>query len=185
MTVSQPVQTPRLALVPLPPLLVAALVTGDLKTAGSLASFALDEETFAGDQHVLALRHAQLTADPSEEPWLLRAAVGRETGAVMGKVGFHAPPAPAGVVEIGYRVDPAYRGQGFATEMAVGLIRWGAAHGASAIVASVRPDNLPSLAIIGRLGFQRTGEQIDDIDGLEWIFTLSLTEPLPSYDDRR
>ncbi|MBK5305628.1 MAG: GNAT family N-acetyltransferase [Frankiaceae bacterium] len=180
-----PVSTPRLDLLPLAPPLVAALVARDLAAARALAPFPIEDWTFEGEEHVLALRHAQLTADPAEEPWLYRVAQLRETGVVVGRVGFHAPPDEHGTVEIGYSVAPAYRRQGFATEMAVGLIRWGAEHGARVCLASVRPDNVASLAIIGRLGFARTGEQVDEIDGLEWVFTLTLSGSLPSYDARR
>jgi ribosomal-protein-alanine N-acetyltransferase len=178
------VSTPRLELVPLSPQLVAALVTGDLVTARGLASFRIEDETFAGDEHVLGLRHRQLQKDPSEAPWLFRPGVHRETGSVVGKVGFHAPPDADGAVEIGYRVATAYRRQGFAHEMAVGMLRWAAEQGARTAIASVRPDNTPSLRIIERLGFERTGEQMDDIDGLEWVFQGSLTT-LPTYADRR
>jgi RimJ/RimL family protein N-acetyltransferase len=178
------ISTPRLDLVPLAPPLVASLVSGDLTAARSLASFSLDADTFAGDEHVLGLRHAQLTKDPTEEPWLFRAGVLRETGAVVGKVGFHAPPDADGAVEVGYRVAEDLRRQGYGYEMAVGLIRWAGEQGARTCIASVRPDNTPSLRIIARLGFERTGEQMDEIDGLEWVFTRSLVA-LPSYDDRR
>jgi ribosomal-protein-alanine N-acetyltransferase len=174
-TASTTVSTPRLDLVPLAPPLVAALAAKDLDAARRLAAFPIDEDTFAEDDHVLGLRHAQLSNDASEEPWLYRVALLRETGRVVGRVGFHAPPAPDGSVEIGYGVAPGHRGQGLATEMAVGLIRWGASEGATVCIASVRPDNAPSLALIRRLGFERTGEQIDEIDGLEWIFSLPLT----------
>lgn len=178
------VSTARLDLVPLPRAMVAALAQGDVAAAVTLAPFAIDASTFADDEHVLALRHAQLIADPSEEPWLLHAAVLRATGVVVGKVGFHASPDESGAVEIGYRVGPAYRRQGLATEMAIGLISWAASQGATACLASIRPDNTPSLAIIDRLGFERTGEQLDEIDGLEWVFTLPLTA-LPSYQAPR
>jgi len=178
------VRTPRLDLLPLAPEVVAALVTGDLGRARRLAGFRIDDDTFVGDEYVLGLRHTQLSADPTEEPWLLRAAVLRATGTVVGKVGFHAPPAKDGSVEIGYRVEPSYRCQGLAGEMAVAMIGWAAAQGATSCIASVRPDNTPSLRLIGRLGFARTGEQIDDIDGLEWIYTLALTA-LPSYEPPR
>jgi ribosomal-protein-alanine N-acetyltransferase len=176
------VTTPRLDLYPLAPALVAALVAKDLETARSFAPFRIDDDTFEADEHVLNRRHVQLLADPTEEPWLYRAAVLRETGKVVGRVGFHAPPDAAGSVEIGYGVAPAHRRQGLATEMAVGLIRWGAEQGATTCIASVRPDNAPSLAIIGRLGFVRIGEQMDEIDGLEWVFELSLNGSLPSYE---
>jgi [ribosomal protein S5]-alanine N-acetyltransferase len=39
-------------------------------------------------------------------------------------------------------------------------------------VLSVSPENDPSLAIVRKLGFVRTGEQIDEEDGLEHIFEL-------------
>jgi RimJ/RimL family protein N-acetyltransferase len=177
------VSTPRLDLLPLSPPLVAALVRKDLEAARALASFPIDDDTFEGDDHVLALRHRQLTADPTEEPWLYRVALLRETGRVVGRIGFHAPPDAAAAVEVGYSVAPSYRGQGLATEMAIGLLRWGAEQGARVCIASVRPDNAPSLAIVRRLGFVRTGEQMDEIDGLEWVFELPLTgDSLPSYD---
>jgi ribosomal-protein-alanine N-acetyltransferase len=176
------VSTPRLDLLTLPPALVAALVRKDLDSARALASFPIEDDTFDADEHVLGLRHEQLTRDPSEEPWLYRVAVLRETGRVVGRIGFHAPPDPRGAIEVGYSVAPSYRRQGLATEMAVGLIRWGASQGAAICIASVRPDNVASLAVIARLGFVRTGEQMDEIDGLEWVFELPLTGALPSYD---
>src|SRR3954468_16901439 len=161
------VATPRLDLIPLSPALVAALVAHDLDAARRLAPFPIEDDTFEADDHVLGLRHAQLQADPTEEPWLYRVALLRESGRVVGRIGFHSPPDAAGAVEVGYSVAPSHRRQGLATEMAIGLIRWGAEQGAQTCIASVRPDNAPSLAIIGRLGFVRTGEQMDEIDGLE------------------
>ncbi|GAC1439498.1 MAG: hypothetical protein NVSMB55_01150 [Mycobacteriales bacterium] len=178
------VTTPRLDLISLSPALVTALVGSDLDRARELADFPIQDDSFQADAHVLELRHAQLTANPAEEPWLLRAAVLRETATVVGKVGFHAPPAPDGSVEIGYRVTPRYHRQGLAIEMAVAMIRWAGAHGATSCIASVRPDNTPSLRLIAGLGFERTGEHIDEIDGLEWIFALALPA-LPSYQPPR
>ena len=86
------ITTARLDLVPLSPPLVAALAAGDLEAAQRLVPYRVDQETFAGDAYVFGLRHAQLTADPTEEPWLYRAAVSRETGEVVARIGFHAPP---------------------------------------------------------------------------------------------
>lgn len=179
------VPTPRLDLVVLPAPLVAALAAGDLDAARELAPFPVDATTFAADAHVLRLRHAQLTEDPSQEPWLLHAAVLRDTGAVVGRVGFHAPPDASGTVEIGYSTTLDHRGRGVATEMAIGLIRWGAAAGARTCLASIRPDNAPSQAIAARLGFGKIGEQVDEIDGLEEVFALTLDGALPSYDEHR
>lgn len=169
------IETDRLTLHTLSPPLVALLAAGDWEGARLMRlPYDIDGDTFAGDGHVLALRHAQLTADPTEEPWLYRVAVVTGTRQVVGRIGFHAPPSLDGDVEIGYRVAPPFQRQGFAVEMAQGLIRWAAAAGCRRCLASVRPDNAASLATIAKMGFVKVGEQIDDIDGLEWVHALDL-----------
>jgi RimJ/RimL family protein N-acetyltransferase len=180
-----PISTPRLALHDLSLDLMRAIVDRDWPRAAAMAPFPVDEPSFAGSEYVLQRRIQQLERDPAEQPWLYRAAVLQETGRVVGRAGFHAPPDGDGTVEIGYEVLPAFRRRGLAAEMAIGLMRWGAEHGATACLASIRPDNTPSLALTARLGFARIGEQMDEIDGLEWVFRLALDESLPSYDDRR
>lgn len=177
--------TPRLRLPALPLPVLRALVTGEVAAAAELVDFPLDSSTFAGDEHVLSLRYAQLQVDPTHEPWLLRAAVLQETGRVVGKGGFHAPPDRDGTVEIGYRIAAEARGRGLATELATGLLHWASEQGAARCLASIRPDNLASLALARRLDFARTGEQIDEIDGLEWIFTRELDGTLPPYEAPR
>ena len=168
------IRTARLDLLPLSLPLLEALVAGDLARAGDLAPYPIEADTFGDDELVLRLRRDQLRADPSEEPWLYRAAVLRETGRVVARAGFHAPPDSEGTVEIGYRVHPAWRGQGIAGEMAAGLIGWAREQGAQRCLASVSPGNVASLAVLARLGFVRTGEQVDEIDGLELVHTLEL-----------
>jgi ribosomal-protein-alanine N-acetyltransferase len=167
--------TERLELHSLSPAIVAALIHGDLNTARALApQYEITERTFSGDAHVLRLRNEQLIADPSEEPWLYRAAVLRSSREVVGRVGFHSSPNADGTVEIGYATAPKHRRRGFALEMARGLLKWGAERGARRCLASVRPDNEASLTTIAHLGFVCIGEQIDEIDGLEWVHALDL-----------
>jgi hypothetical protein len=98
------IATARLDLVPLSLPLLEALVAGGLAGSRALASYAIDDETFAGDEHVLRLRR----------------------------------------------------------------------EGAVRCLASVSPDSAPSLATIATLGFVHTGEQVDEIDGLELVHTLEL-----------
>ena len=166
--------TPRLDLHPLPLPLIDALLAGDLDTARGLAPFPIGDDTFAGDEYVLGLRQTQLRHDPAELPWLYRAAVLRETGEVVARCGFHAPPDADGMVELGYRVLPAWRRQGLATELATGMLAWAREQGAARCVASTVPDNLASQAVLARLGFVRTGEWMDEVDGLEWVYALEL-----------
>ena len=169
------IETPRLQLWTLPPPLVTLLVEGDLVGAAATdPPYDIGVETFSADGYVLSLRQAQLLADPSQEPWLFRVAVRRGSRQVVARGGFHAPPDTDGTVEIGYSTAPPHRRQGYALELARGLLEWAREQGAQRCLASVRPDNAASLATIARLGFERTGEQIDEIDGLEWVHTLAL-----------
>jgi RimJ/RimL family protein N-acetyltransferase len=154
---------------------VALLVAGDLAGAQAVKlPYDITAETFARDSGVLARRHAQLTADPTEEPWLLHAAVFRGSRQVVGRIGFHAPPDADGVVEVGYSVAPPFRRQGLATEMVSGMLAWATGQGVVACLASVSPGNASSLATIARLGFVKVGEQMDEVDGLEWVHRRDL-----------
>ena len=123
----------------------------------------------------LQFRIADLSIDPDAQPWLGRAIVQTEPGGtrrIIGSCGFHAPPGPDGRVEIGYRVEPAFRRQGVATECVHALFDWAHAQGVDRFRASVAPGNVPSLAIVTGLGFTQVGVQIDDIDGEELVFDL-------------
>lgn len=169
------IETARLHLHTLSLQLVALLVAGDLAGARALdPPYDIEDATFEDSMSVLVRRHEQLTANPLEEPWLYRVAVLRGTRQVVARGGFHAPPDADGTVEIGYSTAPERRRQGYALELATGLLDWAREQGATRCLASVRPDNGPSLATVARLGFVRTGEQIDEVDGLEWVHTLEL-----------
>ena len=168
------VSTDRLDLHPLPLPVIEALLDGDLPRARGMVPFPLPAEFFAGDAYVLGLRRDQLRADPTELPWLYRVAVLRATGEVVARIGFHAPPDVDGTVEIGYAVQPAHRRQGMALEMTRAMLDWARARGAVRCLGSTGPDNAASQAVLARLGFVRTGEQLDEIDGLELVFTLEL-----------
>ena len=108
----------------------------------------------------LQYRIADLSVDPEAQPWLGRAVVLREAGdaRIIGTVGFHAPPDADGRVEVGYRVDEAYRRTGVATEVVRALFDWAAReHGVTRFRASISPDNVASLAIASRFGFRHVG----------------------------
>jgi RimJ/RimL family protein N-acetyltransferase len=129
-------------------------------------------------KNFLARRVLQLRQEPEVQRWLARAIVRREDGrSMIGNIGFHGQPGvnAAGsdtALEIGYGIQPEHRGQGYATEAVEGLIGWARTEGIDHFVASVAPGNEPSLAIILKLGFLRTGEHIDPEDGLEHVFEL-------------
>lgn len=125
------------------------------------------------DRSPLGFRVRQVREDPGVNPWLLRLAVERATGTIVGLVNFHDRPDAEGRLEIGYRVLPAYRGRGFAREMATTLWAYAASRpDVRTLVASVAPDNAASRAIVEGAGFTKVGEQDDPDDGLEWVYEL-------------
>ncbi len=125
-------------------------------------------------RNFLRYRLAQLERDPTERQWLGRAIVlTDESGErhVLGSIGFHGRPDGEGRAEIGYGIDPRYRRQGLTSEAVRAMFDWAhSRHGVSRFVASVSPGNRASLALISRFGFVRVGEQMDEIDGLEYVF---------------
>jgi len=77
------------------------------------------------------------------------------------------------MVEVGYTLLPEARGNGYAIEAVRAAFDWATAvHGIRRFRASVAPDNERSLNLIGKLGFTQTGEQWDEIDGLELVFEM-------------
>ena len=65
----------------------------------------------------------------------------------------------------------AHRRRGYAYEAVLGMMRWAhGEHGIGRYRVSVSPENGPSLALAAKLGFERTGEQMDPEDGLEYVF---------------
>jgi [ribosomal protein S5]-alanine N-acetyltransferase len=129
-------------------------------------------------ERFLTYRLDQMRRDPAVQRWLARAVVLRDAGRLMvGNAGFHGEPGvnsanASDAVEIGYGILPPHRRQGYAREAVEGLLGWARTQDIHHFVASVAPDNAPSLAIIRKLGFVRTGEHIDPEDGLEHVFEL-------------
>ncbi len=124
-------------------------------------------------EHFLEYRIADLSADPTAQAWLGRAIVlaDRDGRRVIGSIGFHSPPDDSGQVEVGYRVEPAYRRQGVATEVVRALFEWAwREHGITRFRASTTPDNLASQAVLAQFGFIHVGTQMDEYDGEELVY---------------
>ena len=153
-----------------------ALVADDLPRASAAAGVPLTGYFTGPESNWLwQLRVEQIRRDPGSAAWVARAVVDTSTGAVVGHAGFHGPPDEAGMVEVGYSVDPAHRRQGFATAMLRELLAWaGREPEVRTVRASISPDNVASLATIKGFGFVGVGEQWDDEDGLELIFEVGV-----------
>ena len=65
---------------------------------------------------------------------------------------------------------------GYAEEAVGGLMRWaGETHGVGRFVATIAPDNQPSMGLAAKLGFKRIGEHVDPVDGIEYVYLLDLS----------
>jgi RimJ/RimL family protein N-acetyltransferase len=78
------------------------------------------------------------------------------------------------MVEVGYRITAEHRRRGHARAALGVLLAYARAQGAKTVRASISPDNAASLALAGSYGFTQTGEQVDEIDGLELVFELQI-----------
>lgn len=83
----------------------------------------------------------------------------RESGRVVGDIGFLGPPDESASVEIGYCVIPDRRRRGYASEAARALVGWVLEQpGVEVVVASPESGNLASVRTLERVGFQRASQ---------------------------
>jgi [ribosomal protein S5]-alanine N-acetyltransferase len=92
---------------------------------------------------------------PSEPTWDW-IAIHTLDQAVIGDIGFMGVPDQEGVVEVGYSIVPEYRNQGYATEMARGLIAWAFQEkGIRVVTAACLDDNFGSIKVLEKVGMHR------------------------------
>jgi [ribosomal protein S5]-alanine N-acetyltransferase len=174
----RPIRSSRLELVLMAPTFIEALLEGRRGDAARIIGADVPR-AWPGphDARFLRLRLEQVEREPDVQDWLVRAVVLREPERVMvGHAGFHGAPGVnglgrVGALELGYTIFSSFRGRGYATEVAAALVAWARAErGVRDFIASVGPDNAPSLAVVTKLGFRQTGEQWDEEDGRELVF---------------
>lgn len=121
------------------------------------------------------MRSTQIKNSPSEAPWITRLIVHPEFTPPVGLAGFHGAPDARGMVEVGYRVDPLHRRQGYARQSLEILLAVAGSHPDVRIVrATISPTNTASRALIAGYGFIEAGEQWDDEDGQETIYEVAV-----------
>lgn len=123
----------------------------------------------------------QLQADAAYKPWASRAIMHKEEMKVMGLIRFHGKPASRSdkpyrhnAAELGYEIYPAYQRRGYAREAITGAMQWATkSFGIHSFIASVSPENTASLSLVQSLGFRKVDEEVDETDGLEYVFALN------------
>jgi len=162
---------------PMTPAFIEAVLDDRREEAAALLDVQLANEfPRDGERRFLALRLRQMREDERFETWCPSVVV--LDGRMIGHAGYHGPPGinstqNPNAVEYGYAIYPEWRGYGYATQAAVMLMNLAAQRaGIRHFVLAVSPDNEPSLAIVRKLGFVKTGEHMDEEDGLEHVFEL-------------
>ena len=169
------VATERLALVSLPGSALRALMNGRRPAVEHRLDVRLPVDFARRAKALLRIRLADVERDPAARPWLLRLIVLREETPrpAIGLIGFHGRPDDAGRAEVGYEIFEPYRRRGYAREAVVGLLDWAARrHGVRRFLAAIGPDNEASLRLALGLGFRQVGVQVDEDDGLEFVYEV-------------
>lgn len=177
------IHSERLDLIPLSPAFLRASLELDLAEATSLLGAELPAE-WPDHPPLLRLRLKQLEAEPTLEPWLLRAMVLRSHRIMIGHIGFHEAPNPEhlreispGAAEFGFSVYPPFRRQGYAREASIAIMDWARREqSVTRFILTIEPNNLPSQSLAAQLGFVRIGSHIDEVDGLEDILELKIEQ---------
>ena len=174
--------TPRLILRLLGEEVNSACLNNDFETAQHLLHATIPEE-FIGELNVLQRDSRLLQENPEYKPWASRGIILKSEMKMIGLIRFHSSPCyntdkpyMEGAVELGYRILPNYRRKGYARESVFGIINWAEeVFSVRRFIASISPENLPSLALTQSFGFIKVDEVMDETDGLEYVYMLERT----------
>lgn len=172
------IETPRLELHHIPADGIIALFDDkDDSLAIAGRNFSNPFGQLVADPGPLGWRVPQVKVNPDLNKWFVRYIVLRETREVIGSTSFHGAPDGAGMIEIGLGIEERFWGQGFAKEALTGMWKWVCQQeGVKTLRYTVSPTNIASIKVIEYFGFAHMGQQMDDIDGPEDIYEMSVVE---------
>jgi ribosomal-protein-alanine N-acetyltransferase len=165
----------RIELLPLTIPMMEGIIAGDWKKATDGHNIVFLDSMLPFDlAEALPFILARIRERPDSSQWWARLIVHRDDRAVIGSVGFAGPPDDDGKVTMGYSVDPAEEGKGYATEAARMQMAWGFAQPeVRAIRATISPSNGASLRIAAKCGMKNVGMTHDDDEGELEVWEIS------------
>lgn len=162
-------------IVQLPAAALHALAQGDLAAANVVSPVLLSAH-FTGPEwtRTWQMRSEQVERDPESAAWITGVIWDEQQQMAVGRAGYHGPPDPSGMVEIGYAVDPACRRRGYARAALEYLLRRAAREPrVHTVRVTISPGNTASYELASQYGFAKVGEQWDEDDGLEIIYEVA------------
>jgi ribosomal-protein-alanine N-acetyltransferase len=154
--------TPRMHLIPA----TLELLNAELQSGASLSAFigAYVPTTWPPehyDEKAVRWTMQQLAGPGADSRWWTHYFVLQsKTSApdvVIGVGGYTGPPTPAGLVEIGYSILPAYQRHGYASEAAAGLVKNAFLKGAKVVAAHTLEGDPASGGVLLNNGFRLVG----------------------------
>jgi RimJ/RimL family protein N-acetyltransferase len=102
----------------------------------------------------------------AEDQWLAAAIVVRDSGAYVGDVAFHWVSVRDRTGEVGFVLDPAHQGHGYATEAARAMFDWGfGTFGLHRIIGRTEARNAASARVLEKLGMRLEAHLVEN----EWV----------------
>jgi len=161
------IQTRNLILAPHLPRHLRALLLGPREfenVAGLRVADGIRDQLLSASAHFLARLESAKQADPWQFGF---AVIHKNDNVLIGLGGFPGPPDAEGFAEIAYGIAPSYQGQGYATEVANGLIDFASRDSrVRTICAHTLAETNASTRILEKCGFKKIAETIDPENNL-------------------
>ncbi len=172
--------TPRLDLVPMTLAIVEAVMLGDREGAERAAGLKFPE-AWPGRalvERAFSASLERIREDPERRLWGDRLLLLRDDTAhvrtLVGSVVFHGRPDDDGIAEIGYGVDEAQQGKGYATEAVRASVAWAFEQGGTRVVrATTLPWHVASIRVLEKVGMARVGTRDHEMLGELVVYETS------------
>jgi len=156
-------------------LLNAAIVGGGALEALLGVSLADD---WAGFPEALPVLRASYAHAPNARKWGCLFFVEPRSRTLVGFGGFKGPPSADALVEIGYAIAPAFRGQGLATDAVAQMVQRAFDDpNVRAVDAHTLGHASPSTRVLEKSGFRKIAEANDPDERVVWHWRRERTAP--------
>lgn len=180
----QTVTTERLSLEPITLEIVEAVLLDQRDRVASLANAVLPAQWpgRALVERAFCASLDRIKADPGARLWGDRLMIAKGddgTRRLVGSVIFHGRPGDDGIAEIGYGVENAMQGQGYASEAARAMVDWALEQRETrAVRATTMPFHRASIKVLERAGLTCMGTEPHDCLGEVLVFLRQTGERL-------